>query len=330
MIDELRHILSFSDAPLYNIKAVVQKTAIQTSTLRAWERRYGIPSPERSAHGHRLYSPRDLAIINWLRQRVEEGMSIGHAVALLQQSSGNSSQEAHFEETGSPDTPVDLQYIKQQLVRALLNYDLRHAHILVNNAVAICPLEQVIIGLFMPVLTDLGRLWADGNGTVAQEHFGSNFIRQRLLGLFQIYSPLSMGPRMVCACAEGELHELGLIMFSLLLQQRGWETIYLGQSTPLDGLEDCLRTSQPDVVCLSASTINHIEQLVQTGHMIDQLRLISSPILTFSGRTFDRIGVDIDTIPGVYLGTDMIKAVDLICSLVEQPQQMMRRRRISA
>jgi len=330
MIDELRHILSFSDVPLYNIKAVVQKTAIQTSTLRAWERRYGIPSPERSAHGHRLYSPRDLAIINWLRQRVEEGMSIGHAVALLQQSSGNAQQEQQHPEPGVVEAPFELHYMQRQLLNALGSYNLRQAHTVVNNVMAICPVEQVILDLLMPVLVELGLRWEEGTGTVIQEHFGSNFIRQRLLGMFQIYSPLALGPRMVCACVAGELHELGMIMFALLLQQRGWETIYLGQSTPIDGLEQCLRQAQPDVICLSASTIDHIEQLIQTGRLVQQLHIVPEPILTYSGRALDRIGIDLDTIPGVYLGADMAKAVDLICSLVEQPQRILRLQRFSA
>lgn len=330
MIDELRHILSFSDVPLYNIKAVVQKTAIQTSTLRAWERRYGIPSPERSAHGHRLYSPRDLAIINWLRQRVEEGMSIGHAVALLQQSSGGTQQEPQSPELAVLDTPIELHYMRQQLISALVSYNLRQANTIVNNAMAISPAEQVVLNLFMPTLAELGARWETGAGNVVEEHFGSNFIRQRLLGMFQVYSPLAIGPRMVCACVEGELHELGLIIFALLLQHRGWETIYLGQSTPMDGLEACLRSAQPDVVCLSASTLDHIEQLIQTGRLIQQLRLSPQPVLTYSGRSLESLGIDMDNMPGVYLGSDMSKAVDLICSLVEQPQRIMRLQRYSA
>src|SRR5512145_944070 len=68
--------------PIYNLKAVVQETGLKADTLRAWERRYGLPQPERSGGGHRLYSQRDMEIIKWLIDRQEEGMSISRAVDL--------------------------------------------------------------------------------------------------------------------------------------------------------------------------------------------------------------------------------------------------------
>ena len=73
----------YSDIPLYNTKAVVQQTGVPAPTLRAWERRYAILSPERANNAYRLYSERDIATIRWLKVRVEAGMSISHAIALL-------------------------------------------------------------------------------------------------------------------------------------------------------------------------------------------------------------------------------------------------------
>ena len=76
MIESINNLLSLSDTPRYNIKAVVQQTQVNISTLRAWEQRYGVPHPQRSGHGHRLYSQRDIAIITWLRQCTENGLAI--------------------------------------------------------------------------------------------------------------------------------------------------------------------------------------------------------------------------------------------------------------
>ena len=73
----------YSDVPLFNTKAVVQQTGIASPTLRAWERRYMILSPERTHNDYRLYSERDIAIIRWLKERVDAGMSISQAIALL-------------------------------------------------------------------------------------------------------------------------------------------------------------------------------------------------------------------------------------------------------
>src|SRR5215472_16871241 len=73
----------YSDMPLYNTKSVVHHTGVPAPTLRAWERRYGILSPRRSDNDYGLYSERDMMTVTWLRERVESGMTISQAIALL-------------------------------------------------------------------------------------------------------------------------------------------------------------------------------------------------------------------------------------------------------
>ncbi len=68
------------DTPLYNLKAVVQETGLKPDTLRAWERRYGVPSPMRADSGHRLYSQNDIDMLHWLVARQEEGLSISRSI----------------------------------------------------------------------------------------------------------------------------------------------------------------------------------------------------------------------------------------------------------
>ncbi len=68
--------------PTYNLKAVVRETGLKPDTLRAWERRYGVPAPQRTDSGHRLYSQHDIDTLKWLLVRQNEGMSISRAVEL--------------------------------------------------------------------------------------------------------------------------------------------------------------------------------------------------------------------------------------------------------
>ena len=75
----------FDRTPIYNLKAVVRQTGLKPDTLRAWERRYGLPNPQRTDSGHRLYSQYDVEIIKWLTERQEEGLSIGRAIDLWHQ-----------------------------------------------------------------------------------------------------------------------------------------------------------------------------------------------------------------------------------------------------
>ena len=74
-----------SDIPTFNMKVVVKETGLKPDTLRAWERRYGIPSPERTKGGHRLYTQHEIDMLKWLVTRQDEGMSISHAVDLWNQ-----------------------------------------------------------------------------------------------------------------------------------------------------------------------------------------------------------------------------------------------------
>ena len=74
--------MSISTTPTYNLKAVIKETGIAADTLRAWERRYGLPMPGRTPGGHRLYSKRDIEIIKWLMAKQGEGLSISRAVDL--------------------------------------------------------------------------------------------------------------------------------------------------------------------------------------------------------------------------------------------------------
>jgi DNA-binding transcriptional MerR regulator len=73
----------FSATPVFNTKAVVQQTGIAAPTLRAWERRYDLLSPERANNDYRLYSERDIALIRWLKARIDSGISISQAISLF-------------------------------------------------------------------------------------------------------------------------------------------------------------------------------------------------------------------------------------------------------
>src|SRR5438270_2276369 len=103
----------YSDVPLFNTKAVVQQTGIAAPTLRAWERRYTILSPRRSQNDYRLYSERDIALLRWLKERVDAGMSISQAIALLRHLSEEQHQRA---------SPPALQHPQELDTKGRLNH----------------------------------------------------------------------------------------------------------------------------------------------------------------------------------------------------------------
>ncbi len=309
MLEQVHRLLALSDVPRYNIKAVVQQTQVNVSTLRAWEQRYGVPRPTRSDHGHRLYSQRDIEIIKWLKQCTEEGLAISQAVALLRDISDTGDLTPRTPHP-SPPTLADAGWpdLRTQLTEALLSANLRQAHLLVNTAVALFPIETLVLDLFQPMLIDIGERWAQGDVCVAEERVVTNFVRQRLLGLLQIHAPFATGPRLIAGCAPEEQHEIGLIMFSLLMEQRGWELLYLGQTVSAEGLDGFLVRMAPALICMSVSMAEHIPGLLEIARIAENRRR-HRLMFAYSGQVFDRHPELRGRIPGIFLGNDLREAV---------------------
>src|SRR5581483_6758380 len=112
-------------------------------------------------------------------------------------------------------------------------------------------LETVLRQLILPALRDLGEAWERGELEIGQEHFASNVVRERLLGLARLWGR-GGGPLAILACAPGERHDIGLIAFGLLLRSHGWRVLFLGADTPLATLERAVAATDPRLVVVAA------------------------------------------------------------------------------
>jgi MerR family transcriptional regulator, light-induced transcriptional regulator len=316
MIEQINNLLTLSDTPRYNIKAVVQQTQVNISTLRAWEQRYGVPHPQRSGHGHRLYSQRDIAIITWLRQCTENGLAISQAIAMLSDSD-RADPESKVQVPSNPVVNDGWLAMRDQLLDALVSVNLRQAHLLVNTICTLFPIETVVLELFRPVLIEIGERWTQREICVADERFATNFIRQRLLSLIQLYAPFANGPRLICMCPPGEDHEIGLLTFALLMEQRGWEIIYLGQNVTVDGLLPFLQRQAPALVSLSISLVENVSGLLNVCRAIEPLQE-QGMLLSYGGRVFDQYPEMQQRLPGLFLGNDLLEALNRADALGEQ------------
>jgi methanogenic corrinoid protein MtbC1 len=235
----------FSNTPLFNTKAVSQETGVPADTFRAWERRYGVPHPQRTEGGHRLYSQRDIAMIRWLRDRTAEGLTISQAIALMA-SGGNGLTWLN----NAPDAePRSWERLNSQLVVALGDFDTRRAEQLLGEAFALYPLEEVFLNLVQPTMIEIGEQWHAGKLSVAVEHFATHFIRRKLAALFNTYHITDGRGLIVVGCAPSEQHDLGALLVSVFLVRHGWHVIYLGTQVPLSDLLETVQRLQPDLVC---------------------------------------------------------------------------------
>lgn len=215
------------------IGELARRTGVSPELLRAWERRYGLLRPERSAGGFRLYSAEDERRIGKMTAALERGISAGQAARLAL---GDGATELP-----SADT----------LIEALLAFDDVGAHAALDRLLSSLTLETVLRNAVIPSLRDIGERWQRGEITIGQEHFASNLLRGRMLGLARGWDRGS-GPRALLACPAGELHDLSLIAFGLALRDHGWRITFLGADTPLATIDQTATTLRPDLVVVAA------------------------------------------------------------------------------
>ncbi len=301
-------LTQFSDIPIYNTKAVAQETGVPADTFRAWERRYGVPRPHRTEGGHRLYSERDIAVIRWLRDRTAEGMTISQAVALM--ISGSDSNLAWLD-TAIDTEPHSWERLNSQLLAALLDYDERRAERIMGEAFALYPLDDVFSKLIQPTMVEIGEQWHQGKITVTVEHFATQFVRRKLSSILNTYSISEGRGLLVVGCAPSEQHDLGALLLAVSLVRHGWQVLYLGPQVPLKDLLDTIQRIQPDMVCLSASTVETALELVEIGRVITRLTP-PAPYFGFGGRAFTVNGMLKHKVPGLYLGDTAQEGLDVI------------------
>ena len=311
---------AYSDLPLYNTKAVVHQTGVPAPTLRAWERRYGILSPRRGENDYRLYSERDMILVGWLRERVENGMTISQAIALMRtlEPARRRSRRARAAETpmaaaAMPPRVPDF-YALDVLTSALLAHfaqlDEREAVRTMAQALAVYSVEETCLHLLQPVLVEIGRRWAEGTVSVTVEHFASAVIRAQLDGLFRNAPASESGPLVLVGCASGELHELGALMLALFLRRAGVRVAYIGQSVEAESLCATVAALRPACVALSATMEAHVPALADAARQINSRP--GAPFFCFGGQAFDANPELVQGINGRFLGNNARHAVDEI------------------
>jgi methanogenic corrinoid protein MtbC1 len=222
---------------------------VSPELLRAWEHRYGLLQPTRSPGGFRLYSTADEERIARMRAYQNQGLSAAEAARLALQASPE-------EYDASRGVVLD----GRPLAVALDQFDEQGAHEAFDRALGALTVEALLRDLVIPYLRELGERWEAGEASVAQEHFASNLLRGRLLGLARGWGQ-GAGPLAILACAPGELHDLPLIAFGLALRAHGWRIAYLGPDTPLGTLADAARTLEPKLVVVSATTPQRLTRM---------------------------------------------------------------------
>lgn len=301
--------------PIYNLSSVVRETGVKADTLRAWERRYGLPQPARTEGRQRLYSQRDVDTIKWLVARQREGLRIKRAVELwrsLEAAGQEPLQEMvptlHPEELAS-DTVAELRLA---WVSACLAFDERRAEQVLTQAFALYPPETVCLGLLRAGVAQIGQEWYEGHATVQQEHFATALAVRRVEALVLAAPPPTRPGRILIGCPPEEEHCFGLLLLTFLLRRRGWDVTYLGANVPVARLEQVTDTIQPSLVISTAL------QLVTAANLLDMAQFLQQQAVPFAfgGGVFGRAPALRARFPGHYIGSELEQAPQAVEKLL--------------
>lgn len=226
------------------IRTMCALTGVHATTLRAWERRYGLLRPKRTPKGHRLYTHQDVERIRRVLALVERGVPISRVRTLLDTTPAGDGGSLK----GGP-----WQDYHERMAAAISRFDEAELDQIYDEALSIHPIEKITRHMILPLLVHLGERWKNLSGAIAEEHFFATYLRSKLGARLQHRMRYATGPRILAACAPGEQHEIGLLLFALEARQAGLQTVLLGANTPLEDIAVAQRRSECKAIVISSS-----------------------------------------------------------------------------
>lgn len=227
----------------YSIKDLERLTEIKAHTIRIWEKRYGIVQPGRTDSNIRCYSDEDLKRLLNISILVKNGHKI--------------SKIADYDDSEINEKILEISRVSnnnssqiESLIVSMIELDESKFEKILNSAIIKLGFERTVFEIIYPLFEKIGVLWQTGSINPAQEHFISSLIRRKMIvaidGLPSFFDPASK--KVTLYLPEGELHELGLLLYDYLLRKHGYKTFYLGQSLPLGDLVAVSKTQKPDYI----------------------------------------------------------------------------------
>jgi DNA-binding transcriptional MerR regulator len=214
--------------------------------LRAWERRYGIPSPERSSAGYRLYGESDILLVREMRKLCDEGVAAAEAAKRLRERGPGKAAYVSSSKDGF-ELAID------GILDAVGRFDDLALQRAAKRAVLLGSASSVVERVFAPALRAIGDLWHAGELNVAQEHLASQTLGAVQRELLRLSSGGEGPPAAILACFADEDHELGLLSFAIRLVELNVRPIFLGARTPPSAVRSAVEAADPALVALAVT-----------------------------------------------------------------------------
>lgn len=252
---------------MWTIKEAADRAGLSPDVLRAWERRYGVVRPTRTASGYRLYSEADVARLRGMRRLMEEGFKPREAAQELARSA-RAVSGAGFgaASAGRSDAPPSAgpapepgsgahtapAAARSRLIAAAADLDVAALSAYFDELGARGTFETVCEEYLFPGFRALGEAWADGTVSVAGEHAASAAALRWLGAQYQAAGRDARAPQALVALPPGARHELGALAHAVALRRNGVDVLYLGPDLPVEDLAAAVRTTGARVAVLGA------------------------------------------------------------------------------
>jgi DNA-binding transcriptional MerR regulator len=286
----------------FPIRTLSALTGVSTGTLRAWERRYGLLRPLRTPSGHRLYTHGHVEEVRRVLALVERGTPVSRVRQRL---------EAEAASGDSGETVGPWLGYQDRMAAAVVVFDEQGLETVYDEALSLHPIERVTRNVILPLLQRLGERWEKLDGAIGEEHFFSTYLRSKLGARLQHHMRYATGPRLVAACAPGEQHEVGLLLFAIEARDAGFRPVLLGADTPLAEVGFSLRRSNSEGVVLSSS-VDPAAGILDRD-LAELVNSIPAPVFV-GGQTSVRHRRAIASAGAIPLGTDLEDGVRLIAA----------------
>jgi len=304
------------DLKRFPIRVLAEKTTVGTSTIRAWERRYGLLHPERTPKGHRLYNEKDVKRVFKILDLLNDGHTLPKISEMFSvKDQGNDQITGDFDSTDIDNADgsgsnTSMANIWSDLIKSTLDatadFNIERIDALYNEASSLYPVDMVTDRLIQPTIRILGEAWqTHPERGVAEEHFYTSWLKNRLGARFHHAYTYASGARIICACAPGSYHEIGLMLFSLSALARGYRVLYFGADLPLNQLPYITQRSAAKAVVLGAQTQIDAELNSKLPDLINNL---DTPV--FIGGNDSLIDTDrFEQAGGILLGSNISVAL---------------------
>ncbi len=298
---------------LYTANEVEGRTAVPATTLRQWERRYGLPRPQRGANGYRLYSEVDLQQIHFIKARIQDGISVSRAVELCLNLETTLLIHSSEENAQAKQPRVLLDYV-ELLIASTLQSDYEEANYWLEECYQLYSVDDVLTHIIEPALVGFGARWQRGEISIADEHQASTYLRGKLQILLDRVGQPKTGLSVVVACGPEEHHEIGALMLSVMLKRSGVGVYYLGANTPLADLMHYTQNRKSQALLISVGSEKSMNALKAQSFELSSLKI---PIF-YGGAWFNQHPEMAFELGGQYLGGNTQQAIRHLIHILQK------------